>query len=401
MGKLDEIRALLGAKLKEKKSETFSFGSAYNISEVPKIIEKKNKDWVYWGEDNLYPLKLKDMKTASAIHNAIVKTKTKLTAGDGLLINGATNEQASKANYQALDVKTKAAFDYVTKNEQGDMSLDEIMRNLANDLQTYGCYAYSRVYNNDFTKQYKIKYYPVFKIRAAKKEDGKVQKYYFHEDWTQEKKQGFEPSVIFAYDKNDKENYEQLVFRKIGDLEYYGEPSYSGALTWIQTDFQMGLFHLSNITNGMNPGMHFSFYKLPSSEDDKERILEDLQRTYMGAQQAGRFITTFSNGKELAPDIKAIETSNLDKQLITLAELCDKKILSGHQLTSPLLVGISVSGQLGGNTELQIAYQIFDNVIMGSDRNMMDKDLQFIYGLNVPNVTVEINPFNPFKVRPQ
>ena len=191
MGKLDEIRALLGAKLKEKKSETFSFGSAYNISEVPKIIEKKNKDWVYWGEDNLYPLKLKDMKTASAIHNAIVKTKTKLTAGDGLLINGATNEQASKANYQALDVKTKAAFDYVTKNEQGDMSLDEIMRNLANDLQTYGCYAYSRVYNNDFTKQYKIKYYPVFKIRAAKKEDGKVQKYYFHEDWTQEKKQGF------------------------------------------------------------------------------------------------------------------------------------------------------------------------------------------------------------------
>jgi hypothetical protein len=121
----------------------------------------------------------------------------------------------------------------------------------------------------------------------------------------------------------------------------------------------------------------------------------------MGAQQAGRFITTFSNGKELAPDIKAIETSNLDKQLITLAELCDKKILSGHQLTSPLLVGISVSGQLGGNTELQIAYQIFDNVIIGSDRNMIDKDLQFIYGLNVPNVTVEINPFNPFKVRPQ
>ena len=120
MGKLDEIRALLGAKLKEKKSETFSFGSAYNISEVPKIIEKKNKDWVYWGEDNLYPLKLKDMKTASAIHNAIVKTKTKLTAGDGLLINGATNEQASKHTQKQNKSKQKRVHgrSYCKTNKQ-------------------------------------------------------------------------------------------------------------------------------------------------------------------------------------------------------------------------------------------------------------------------------------------
>lgn len=401
MSKLDFIREKLQDRLKEKKTESFSFGSSYNISEVPKIVEKRGKDWVFWGEDNLYPLKLKDMKTASAIHNAIVKTKTKIAAGDGLLINEAKNEEASKAAYASLDAKTKAEFDYLMKNEEWHMSFPEIERNLSNDLQTFGCYAYSLVFNSDFKKLNMVKFYNVHNIRCGKKEGGKVTKYYYHEDWTKERQVGFKPDVIYAYNKKDTVNFEQMVFRKVGDLDYYGEPSYSGALTWIQTDFQMGLFHLSNITNGMNPGMHFSFYKLPATENDKQQILDDLQRTYMGAQKAGRFIATFSQGKELAAEVKAIETSNLDKQLIALAELCDKKILTGHQLTSPLLVGISTSGQLGGNTELQVAYQIFDNVIMASDRMILEQDINFIFQKNIPSIKLEINPFNPFKVRPQ
>jgi hypothetical protein len=104
----------------------------------------------------------------------------------------------------------------------------------------------------------------------------------------------------------------------------------------------------------------------------------------------------FSDGKELAPDIQPVETSGLDKQLIILAELCDKKILTGHQLTTPLLAGVSISGQLGGNTELQTGFQIFDKVSMEADRNYVSQSIQNVFNYNKTGVKISINPFNPF-----
>ena len=111
---------------------------------------------------------------------------------------------------------------------------------------------------------------------------------------------------------------------------------------------------------------------------------------------AGKMVATFSEGKEQAMDIMPVEVSNLDKQLVHLAELCDKKILSAHQLNTPLLAGISVSGQLGGNTELETGYTIFDKVAMEADRQTISDDLQFLLDYNKVPVELDINPFKPF-----
>ncbi len=61
---------------------------ATSIPEVPTIIEKKNTDWVLYGENNEYPLQLADLPYGSAIHNSILKTKTKMTHGEGFIIRG-------------------------------------------------------------------------------------------------------------------------------------------------------------------------------------------------------------------------------------------------------------------------------------------------------------------------
>lgn len=380
------------------KKVNFSSGvsSVFSMTETPKIIEKKTKDWVLYGEDNLYPLKLKDLLTGSAIHNSIVKTKSKMTAGDGWLINGANNEEESKLKFAALSEMTKEDFILFNENRNDKNNIDTIKSLLAKDLQTYGAFAYELVWNKDFTRIATVKYVEVEKIRSGKYCNDKVESYWYCRDWANTKV--YKPIEMVAFNKDNKENQNQLVYEKVGSFEYYGEPFYQGAMTWIQTDFKMGLFHLSNISNGMNPSMALNFFKIPADENAKQAILDDIRGNFSGVENTGKHMVFFSENKEVAPTISPVQTSGLDKQLLLLAELCDKKILTGHQLTSPLLVGISISGQLGGGTELELAYKIFDNIVIAADRKIISNSLQKnVLYVNKTDVKIEINPFNPFK----
>lgn len=390
--------ALTKALNKQVKVQTNDFSVfSSSIPEVPRIIEKKNVDFVFYGEDNCYPYQLFDLPYGSAIHNSILKTKTKMTHGDGLLLNGAKTLEESMNVYNSLQGNVKADFDLLYKNPNGKEPLLRIMEKLANDFQVYGAFCYEIVYNMDFSKIVTLKYVPVKDVRAGKAENDEIEYYYVSKDWTQWKRPGYQPTKIKAFDTDDREHYNQLVYEKVGNLDYYGVPSYVGAITWIYTDFQMGLFHKSNLENGMNPSMALKFYKLPASENDRDMIMDNIKRQFTGSKNTGKHMVFFSDGKELAPDIQPVETSGLDKQLIILAELCDKKILTGHQLTTPLLAGVSISGQLGGNTELQTGFQIFDKVSMEADRNFLIGSIQKIFDYNKIGVKLDINPFTPFK----
>jgi len=112
----------------------------------------------------------------------------------------------------------------------------------------------------------------------------------------------------------------------------------------------------------------------------------------------GRFVPTFSPSKDLATEVSPIEASGLDKQLLNLTELSDRKILSGHQLTSPLLAGISVSGQIGGNVELKTAFMLWNNMIIKKMRQRIENSLQkHIFDVNIKGVKIDILPFNPIQ----
>lgn len=390
---IEDIKNALRKKETPSNMEQFA-SSDITIPNVPLIVEKKRDDWVYYGENNLYPLMVNDLRAGSAIHNSIIKTKSKMNAGDGLLINGAKTEEESNTVYGSLDSKTKAEYDEFTKK------ITPIIRRCADDLQEQGQFCFEGMWNTDKTRFIPTKWIDVKDIRSGKSINGKVSSYYYSKDWTKANNANFRPTEIKAFDKDNKESLNQLVFCKLGNGEYYGELPYKGGLNWIMIDFKMSLYHLSNIDNGMNPGLHFRFYKKPKSDNEKQMIIDELNRSYRGSLKVGKPFFTFSDGKDNAMDIQPIEISNLDKQLLALAELSDKKILTAHQLTTPMLAGLTTSGQLGGTAELEIGYQIFDRMCIESDRNFLIEPFNDILEINKIPLTLSINPFKPFTIEP-
>lgn len=390
----------LKKSLNKQESVKHSFGNVdYTIPQLPCIVEKKNDPWVWYGEDNLYPLKIADLRAGSGIHNSILNIKSKMVNGDGFLINGAKTKEESDALYQGLPANVKADYDLFIKNTFNCEDLYKIKEKNCDDLVTQGAFAIEIVYNMDFTKIVRTKYINVENLRTGKIDEDEIESYWYSrnwEAWTRYRKTEFKPVEIHAYDPEDKENLNQIIYVKLGKNEYYGDIPYKGCLNWIMVDFKMGLYHLSSLDNGMNPGIWFKFFKVPSSDEHKQQILNDLKKTYQGAMQTNRMVVTFSPSKEEAPEIQPVQVTGLDKQLLNLSELCDRKVLTGHQWTSPLLAGISVSGQLGASQEIQTTYKILDNTYMQPYRNIVDAAYQKILDFNKTPIQLKTNNFNPF-----
>lgn len=399
MSLLSNIKLAVQASIKGSvKSSKMEFGQVdYTIPQIPLFIEKKNDAWIWYGENNLYPQQVSDLRNGSPIHNSIIKIKTKMTAGEGFLINDAINEADNKEKLLSLPSAVKVDYDLFTANKNGTENLYSITKKLAEDLQTHGQFCYEIIYNSNFTKIVQIKYVDVENVRAGKLVKDKPESYWYSKDWSKTRVSEFKPTEFKPFDITDKTNLNQLVFEKVGKNDFYGDIPYRGALLWVQVDVKMGIFHLTNMDNGMNPSLWWKFFKLPADANDKANILSSLDSTYKGANNTGKRIVTFSDGKELSPEIAPIQTSNLDKQLILVAELCDQKILTGHQLSAPLLAGITTKVAMGGNAELEKQYNIFDNTIIAPDRKLIYSSLQKILDFNKTAVTIEINPFDPFK----
>ncbi len=358
---------------------------------------KRGDDWYRYGDEDNTPVYLESLSNGSAIHGAILKTKSLMASGDGMLIGNAKSVEESLINYNALTPLQKAELKYIEENKLTGVTLQQTKDLIADNYCIQGAFAYLVVWNKDFTKIASYKFISTKYLRAEVTEKfEKPSKYYYYEgDFNKARKSDFEE--YYVYDQKDRQHYNQIVFEKDSD-KVYGTPSYIGAIDWINVNIQMGLFHKSNIENGMNPGLHFKFYTLPESDEEKDSIIRNIKKNWMGAINTGRFVPTFSPSKDLAMDVEPIETSNLDKQLLNLSELSDRTILSGHQLSSPLLAGISVSGQIGGNVELKTSFQLWNKMIIAKMRQKIDNSLQkHIFDINVKGVKINTNPFNPLE----
>jgi hypothetical protein len=123
-------------------------------------------------------------------------------------------------------------------------------------------------------------------------------------------------------------------------------------------------------------------------------ILNLQKQQFKGADKAGKVITTFSDGKELAPEITPIQVSDLDKQFILIGESCVQQIISAHRVTSPMILGIATSGKLGYSNELEVSFKIFDKAVIAPDRLMLEKDFNIIMAYNGFNERIDLTTFN-------
>lgn len=341
-----------------------------NLSQIklPTFTENKYLDWVKYGEDDSFPYFLQYLSNRSALHNAIVSSKIDYGCGEGLTYK------------KKKDSKTDKFLESANPKE----SLNDVFRKLLYDYVLYGGYAIRVIMGGSKKVISEIYHMEFDKVRCGKKDElGNIKEFYWSRDFKNYRKADNVPYIYPAYEYGSKEPEQVIYYNEYRPgCEYYPLPSYVGALNYIETDVEISNFHLANVKNGFLPSYHLSFNNGEPTSDERKAIERQIKEKYVGTDNAAKFLLTFSSDKEHAPVINTLTPSQLDKQFITLLSSVLQNVLTGHKITSPMLVGIQTPGQLGGASELDIAFNIYLNNIIKPLQNAVLKTINNICAIN-------------------
>jgi len=359
---------------------------------APKIIESANKDWIEFGEGeyrNQYPQFLIDLYNSSATHSAIVNATSEMIAGKEVVIE----ESGDLSN----DVELKKFFGNI--NGKGD-SVEELLKKTAFDLKLHGAYAWNVIWNVERTKIVQVHHIPVEKVRSGKPDAmGKVNCYFISNDWTKTRQEQYKPHKVDAFDTNNRTSPNALYYFGLysAGMDIYHTPDYVASTNWILTDNLTSNFHLANIQNGFSPSFWINFNNGVPTEEERFAIEQQITKKFTSANNAGKFVLTFSDDANSKPDLLPIQLSDADKQYTVLNELCVQNIMIGHRVTSPMLLGVKTDGQLGGRTEILEAYELYSNTVIQPFQDMLLKSLKMLCNVNglVANISIkDLSPLN-------
>ena len=357
----------------------------------PKSVEVNGADWIGFGDGeykNNYPQYIIDLYNNSATNSAIINATSAMIAGEDFIC------EDSKDLAQYVELKKFLAA------VNGQESAHELFVKLAFDLKLQGAYAINVIWSKDKTKIAELHHIPVEQVRiGVPDEDGKVPCYYICSDWTQYRKKEYAPKHIAPFNMMDRSEGSQLLYSGLYSpaMELYHTPDYLASTNWIQIDNLTSDFHLNNITNGFSGSYFINFANGVPTREERVQIERQIAKKFTGANNAGKFVLTFSDDANSKPEIVPIAVSDADKQYTVLNELTIQNIMIGHRVTSPMLLGVKTEGQLGGRNELLQAYELYMNSVVKPFQNQLlktFKKLLAINGVTIPLSIKDVQPLN-------
>jgi phage portal protein BeeE len=346
--------------------KNLEFG-ADTVPEFKEVITK-NEIIIRWGEDNMFVEELYFLLNASPIHYSSISAKVINSVGSGYI-----NDYKINSKQYLNDVIRQMYFEYFVT---GNLFLEIIWKKDRKE----GIAGFHVI--------------PSKYIRIGKpKEEGALPtKYYYSKNWANYRRN----SKVVEFNEFDPNNYtnRQIVHIKQynGFSEYYGTPSYLSVLNDVKLNHEITLFNLSNIQNGLSPGLWIHFNsEAPDSEMEQTQILRKIEDRYMGAKNANRVIVSYGEDGSGKPEITQMQRSVEDGYFTNIFELVQFQILSGHGIPDPSIIGLpSRTGFSSSAEQLETANNLFMSRTIIPTQNFMTRELKQILELMYPNEEINL-----------
>jgi hypothetical protein len=345
-------------------------GSKFEALELPNISEVRGKEWMKFGDDNLFPQTVINLYDTSAMNHTAIDAIVDGVKGEGIETYG---------------------DNYI--NGHGE-TIDDIFEKISLDYVLFGGYSLNVVWNKEGSRIAEVYHLPFANVRSGKiNEEDEILEYFYSSDWTNTRK--YKPVSYKSFDITDnrKENASQIYYCKgyTPGNDVYPLPSYIGGLNDIQLDARISRFHNANISNGLAPSMFVQFRNGIPTPEERRDIYGEIQDTFTGEDQAGRFFLAFSEpGKEL--EVTPIENAN-DDYYVTLEARITSRILTAHRITSPLLLGIKEGAGFSSNAdEILVSYGHFIGTVIEPKQKKILSSLGYILRLTGLNVSFKVIP---------
>ena len=361
-----------------------AMGSSYDMTDSTEI-DKKGFEYIWYGSDNLFPQHTNMLYKNSSTLNALVNSISSWIYGGGL---DADDKSEHIEEWVALQ---KLINQQIGKNDVQLMCMD---------LKLHGGFYLSVSYSLDRESITEIEVLPFETMRAGHTDEDGVVKSYFHSyNWEDGRRAKY--TELPAFNPKHKDIHPNQVLcvkmNSVGSY-YYPKPDWIGAWNYAELEANISQFHLSNIEHGLAPSFVINFANGIPAREKREEIKRTIEAELSGSRNSGKFLCTFSDGRDTTPEITPVPLSDADKQFQFLSEECQKKIMVSNRVVSPRLFGIIDGGGLGNNAEeLQTASALFEQTIIEPFRNVIIDALKMIMAESGMTLDLYFKPFDLFK----
>ena len=327
--------------------------SAY---EMPKAIEDKLKDYVAYGEDNDYFSFLIQQYLQSATNNAAIKSISDLIYGQGLCIDGLEKDSAQVKELRKL-INHRDLKKVILERKMLGMAAMQII--------------YSKAGNN--RKVVGIKHFPIHTLRPEKmNSEGVIENYYYHPNWVDKRPSDTLKKIPAC--GNSKEAIELFILKPyISGYSYFSPVGYSGALPYCELENEISDYLLNEAKNSFSGTKVINFNNGVPSATERSAISDDVKQKLTGSK-GQKVIVAFNENADSKATVEDISLNDAPAHYEYLANEAMHKILVGHRVTSPMLLGIKDGGNgLASNSDdIMVASQLFNSTVI---RNFQDEIL--------------------------
>jgi hypothetical protein len=311
----------------------------------PQINESKKGEYVEYGADNNYFQFLIDRYLYSTTNNAIISGCSNMIYGKGISALDGNKKPDEYAKMLSL-IKPNA------------------LRKVALERKLLGMAAMQIGYDKGQVSF--IEHFPMHTLRAEKCNDkGEIEAWYYHPDWAN-KKPSEEVKRIPAFGFGNKKDVEIYVVKPyLTGFHYYTPVEYSGCLTYALMEEEIADYLINDIRGGFSGTKIINFNNNIPSEEKREQIANDVKQKLTGSK-GQKTIVSFNASKENQTEVIDVPLNDAPAHYEYLAKECFEKLIEGHKVTSPMLLGIRDTGGGFSNNadEIKTSLLMYDNLVI-------------------------------------
>ena len=344
----------------------------------PEIVEVKNKDWVNYGSDNNYFGYLINRYMGSTTNNAIINGMSKMIYGKGLDATDSNRKPDQYAQMRSIISK-------------------DCLKSAVMDRKLLGMASLQVTYDKGLVK--KITHFPMQTLRAEKcNEDGDVEAWYYHPDWDNMKPSD-KPKRIPAFGFGNKKGNEIYIVKPYVTGSYYYPPvDYQGALPYALLEEEIADYLINDTINGFSGTKVVNFNNGVPDKEKQMEVKSDVLNKLTGSR-GEKVIVAFNNNAESKTTVDDIPLNDAPSHYQYLSDEAFRKLIVGHRVTSPMLLGVRDGNSgLGNNAdEIKTATLLFDNLTIKTYQEEFTDSIEEILALNNISLNLYFKTIQPLE----
>ena len=330
---------------------------------APVVVELKNKDYIQYGEDNNYFNYIIDVNNNSTTNRAICIGVSNMIYGKGLAAHDGDKRPEQYAQMMSLFKK-------------------QDLRRFISDYKILGMAAFQLVYKDGKVKQ--VHHFPMETLRAEKcNEDGDIEGWYYSNHWGT-MKPNEKPDRIAAFGFGKGNEVEMYVLKPYeAGKYYYSSPDWSSSMPYAVLEDEISDYLINDCINGFSGTKVVNFNNGVPDPEKMQSIKAEVLSKLTGSR-GEKVIVAFNSNAESKTTVDDIPLNDAPAHYSYLADECFKKLIVGHRVTSPMLLGIREGNDGMGNNaeEIKTATQLFDSIVIQNFQDQVVECIDVILSVN-------------------